>query len=100
MHGINWLHDTILVDATECPLSKPKSSFLATLLYSSYKKATTLKYEVALLENTCLPISISGPVVGLTFDILLFRSALKQKMIQHFARGIGDSSYQGEPILF
>jgi len=46
-----------------------------------------------------MPISFSGPWCGATSDITIFRSLLKQKMLEFNVRGLADGTYQGEDDL-
>jgi hypothetical protein len=88
--------DRVLVDATEVRVGRPILSWVQETTYSGYKKANTLKYEVAISEQSGLPISWSGPFPGPKSDIEIFRSALKQQMIDFDCIGLADGTYQGE----
>jgi DDE superfamily endonuclease len=91
--------DRVLVDATEVTISRPTVSWLQTISYSGYKKKNTLKYEVAISEDSGMPISFSGPFFGPTGDISIFRSKLKEQMIEAGYIGLADGTYQGEDDL-
>ena len=69
------------------------------VLYSGYKKCTTLKYEVAVCAQTGVPIAFNGPFAGPTSDITIFRKKLKKTMILHGLLGLADGTYQGEGAL-
>jgi hypothetical protein len=91
--------DRVLVDATECLMRKPTLYWTQKCTYSGYKKRNTLKYEVSISEHTGLPLSYSGPYVGPTGDIEIFRASLKQKMLDFGVLGLADGGYQGEDDL-
>lgn len=90
-------NDVVIVDTTEVPINRSSYRELQMATYSGYKKRTTLKYEVALSEQTGLPISVVGPFVGSTADITIFRSCLRNMMFYNNWTGIADGTYQGEP---
>jgi len=91
--------DRLLIDATEVPIARSTISWVQNITYSGYKKRHTLKYEVALSEKTGEPVSYSGPFVGCTGDITIFRTFLKQKMLDFGLQGLADGTYQGESDL-
>jgi len=91
------VNDQVIVDATECKINRPQFSWFQRATYSGYKKTTTLKYEVAMSEKRRLSISYSGPFVGPTSDIEIFRSHLKGEMEENGWIGLADGTYQGEP---
>ena len=72
----NVATSVILIDSTECPVSRPSNSFLQRVLYSGYKKMTTLKYQV-FLSCSGIPIQWGGPCAGPTSDIKMFRRYFK-----------------------
>jgi hypothetical protein len=88
----------ILIDTTECPINRPTNFILQRILYSGYKRKTTLKYLVATtLQGN--PIFWAGPMAGPTADIVIFRRYLKSIMIQNSWIGIVDGTFQGESSL-
>lgn len=90
------IHPVVAIDATECPLSRPKNSLLGNILYSGYKKKHTLKYEVTVSELDGVPLSIVGPVAGPTADIEIFRLKIREILKKKRWLGIADGSYQGD----
>ena len=66
-------HPVIVIDATECVISRPVNSVLANIMYSGYKKKHTVKYEVAVCETNGTPLSVVGPVAGPTSDMTIYR---------------------------
>jgi hypothetical protein len=86
----------VVVDATECVIRRPCLSWFQTMTYSGYKKKNTLKYEVAICEESGLPISYSGPFSGPTADISIFRSSLLDRMVENDWYGLADGTYHGE----
>jgi hypothetical protein len=65
------------------------------MLYSGYKKKTTLKYEVS-ISQAGLPVNYSGPWPGPEADITIFRHKLKPLMEANDWMGLADGTYQGE----
>lgn len=88
--------DRVLVDATEVVIKRSTIAWVQKATWSGYKRRNTLKYEVAISEQTGMPISFSGPFVGSTSDIKIFRSKLKEKMLEFNYLGLADGTYQGE----
>jgi len=87
--------DVVVVDATECHISRPTISWVQRACHSGYKKKTTLKYEVTVSAKTGKPVYWNGPFPGPTADITIFRSGLKEEM-REVTTGLADGTYQGE----
>jgi hypothetical protein len=60
----------ILIDTTECPINRPTNFILQQILYSGYKRKTTLKYLVVTTVQGN-PIFWAGPMADQQ-QILLF----------------------------
>ena len=50
----------MVVDTTECPIQRPLEPWIESSTYSGYKKRHTLKYEVAVTEETGTPVHVKG----------------------------------------
>ena len=91
--------DHVVVDATECPIQRPLEPWIESSTYSGYKKRHTLKYEVAVTEETGTPVHVKGPYPGPTADVTIFQESLKVKMqLLNLPPGLADGTYQGEPL--
>jgi len=88
--------DVVIVDATECQISRPTISWIQRATYSGYKKKNTVKYEVTVSEKTGKPVYFSGPFPGPAADISIFRSGLKGELRAKGMVGLADGTYQGE----
>ena len=92
----NQTHPVIVIDATECVISRPKISTLANIVYSGYKKKHTVKYEVAVSEINGAPLSVMGPVAGPTSDMNIYRMRVRKILKEKGWLGLADGTYQGD----
>ena len=68
--------------------------------YSGYKKRHTLKYEVAVTEETGTPVHVKGPYPGPTADVTIFQESLKVKMqLLNLPPGLADGTYLVEGVV-
>lgn len=89
-------HPVVVIDATECVLSRPSNTLLGNILYSGYKKKHTFKYEVTVSEKDGIPLSIIGPVAGPTADIEIYRLRVRGILKKRKWLGLADGTYQGD----
>jgi hypothetical protein len=59
-----------IIDATECPVSRPKDDVYQRFLYSGYKKKHTLKYNVICCVMNDYILHVSGPYEGKKNDLV------------------------------
>ena len=89
-------HPVIVIDSTECVISRPVNSIMANIMYSGYKKKHTVKYEVAVSETDGTPLSVVGPVAGPTSDMNIYRMKVRGILKEKGWLGLADGTYQGD----
>ena len=85
--------DVILIDTTECPISRSKKKDVQQATWSGYKHRHTLKYELGLSEKKGVPVWVSGPYVGPEHDLTIFSQKLEKLMKKKGWVGYADGTY-------
>jgi hypothetical protein len=107
----------MVVDATECPIERPKEKEEQEFFYSGKKKKHTIKYEVAFIlsfPQCFLPQStvqvavrvsdglivwISDPAPGKAHDLTIYRHYGLKTLLEPGERVLGDKGYQGDQTV-